>query len=155
MADIVTYADLNPSMSETDFQGRVMVEVAIHSWEQYHTYDSRKSSRGFPDLTLVHAYEAWPTLLWELKAANGRTRSEQFFWIDRISAGCLSPSHQRAEVLMPEHTDYIIRTLEDPHSTYDEYMDRILAWKKAHHRAIATSVRKYEERRSRILDRRK
>lgn len=46
-------------------------------WLRYHTYDSRRSRAGFPDLVLVRP----PRLLFiELKTARGKTSEDQREW---------------------------------------------------------------------------
>ena len=39
---------------EADFQASVVELAGVLGWLGYHTHDSRRSCRGFPDLTLVH-----------------------------------------------------------------------------------------------------
>ena len=57
-------------------------QAARHGgWLCYHTYDSRLSEPGFPDLVLVRP----PELLFvELKSDRGRIRPEQREWIDAL-----------------------------------------------------------------------
>jgi len=43
----VTYA------SEKDFQSAVVKLAKLHGWMVYHTFDSRRSEPGFPDLVLM------------------------------------------------------------------------------------------------------
>jgi hypothetical protein len=48
----------------------------------YHTLDSRRSERGFPDLVLVGPRG----VLWrELKSSSGRLTTDQRTWLDRLN----------------------------------------------------------------------
>ncbi len=65
-------------MSERQLQSAVIELATWLGWKTYHTYDSRRSSPGFPDLTLVKGN----TLLFvELKSAKGRLTTEQIEWL--------------------------------------------------------------------------
>jgi len=60
-----------------------MVEelARLEGWIAYHTYDSRRSQPGFPDLVLVR----FPRLIFaELKSEKGRVRPEQQMWLDNL-----------------------------------------------------------------------
>jgi hypothetical protein len=67
-------------MSEVTLQARVVAHARTLGWLVYHTYDSRRSQPGFPDLVLVH--ETQGRLLYrELKTQRGRIRPEQLAWL--------------------------------------------------------------------------
>jgi hypothetical protein len=52
-------------------------------WKIYHTYDSRRSSPGFPDLVLVRP----PRLLFvELKVGRRKVTNEQELWLLALGA---------------------------------------------------------------------
>ena len=72
--------------SEKQFQAQV-VELARYSgFLVYHTFDSRRSAGGFPDLVLVKP----PRLIFaELKSEGGKLRPEQQKWLDALG-GCES-----------------------------------------------------------------
>lgn len=65
-------------MTEDELQKLVLEAVKVRSLIAYHTYDSRRSQPGFPDLVIVGQNAA---LFRELKSAKGRVTPEQKFWI--------------------------------------------------------------------------
>jgi len=71
----------------------------------YHTHDSRRSERGFPDLVIVGAERV---IYRELKSARGRVRPEQRAWLDALTA-----AGQDADVWRPGdlYSGRIIREL--------------------------------------------
>lgn len=77
---------LDRAMSEKDWQ-QLVVDVAVtYGWSAYHTFDSRKSQPGFPDLVLVHGDRL---LFVELKREVGSETLAQQAWakaLDRVAA---------------------------------------------------------------------
>jgi hypothetical protein len=70
-------------MSEKEFQGQVVKAARLLGWMVFHTYDSRHSVQGFPDLCMVRP----PRLLFaELKTDAGKIRPEQIPWNDAINS---------------------------------------------------------------------
>lgn len=69
-------------MSERELdQGvrRILHDLPGLNW--YHTYDSRRSNSGFPDLVVIGP----AGVMWrELKTATGRTTAAQNQWIDAL-----------------------------------------------------------------------
>jgi hypothetical protein len=65
-------------VNERDFQQQVLDLARLYQWAAYHTFDSRRSAVGFPDLVLVRAPEI---IFAELKAEKGRLSPEQREWI--------------------------------------------------------------------------
>lgn len=81
---------LERSVPEADLQANV-IELALHTgWLHHHPYDSRRSTPGFPDLTLVRAQPARPTpgrlVFAELKAEDGQLTTDQQLWADYLRA---------------------------------------------------------------------
>lgn len=69
-------------LSEKQFQDMVInIARSLGFTLIYHTYDSRRSEPGFPDLILVNPQRGI-TLWRELKSAKGRVSKAQQAWID-------------------------------------------------------------------------
>lgn len=71
------------AMTEKQLQKAVLQLAGILGWRTYHTYDSRRSQPGFPDLVMLKARR---TLYVELKTERGRVRPEQRAWLDELAA---------------------------------------------------------------------
>lgn len=70
-------------MTEKQLQDAVLDAAYTFKWLAYHTYDSRRSSPGFPDLVLARNGEV---LFVELKSKVGRLRPEQKVWMEQLTA---------------------------------------------------------------------
>ena len=69
------------TITEAEMQNQLQAEAKKAGWLYYHTYDSRKSKEGFPDVVLVKP----PRLLFvELKGPRGKATAEQKYWIDQL-----------------------------------------------------------------------
>ena len=80
---------------ESAFQTRVRRAALEHGYLVYHTRDSRKSDKGFPDLVLV---KPGRLLFVELKSQKGKLTQEQSVWLSMlqhsipgVEAYCWSP----------------------------------------------------------------
>lgn len=73
---------LSDRLSEREFQGQVLELARLYGWMAYHTYDSRKSAPGFPDLILA---KDGNVLALELKSATGRLTEAQQEWLDALT----------------------------------------------------------------------
>ena len=71
------------SMTETQVFEEIRRTANDHGWRIYHTYNSRRSEAGFPDVVLVRGGQL---LMWELKKASGRVTTQQQQWIDDLAA---------------------------------------------------------------------
>lgn len=70
-------------MKERDLQSSIL-ELARHlQWLCYHTFDSRRSAKGFPDLVLVHHDHG--ILYRELKAGKYQATQQQAIWLSALS----------------------------------------------------------------------
>lgn len=65
-------------MREAEFQVDVIKAATLFGLATYHTYDSRRSGAGFPDLTIVGANGI---LFRELKTDVGRVSPQQQYWL--------------------------------------------------------------------------
>lgn len=73
-------------ISEKEFMAAVIALAKRNGWKVYHTYDSRKSEAGFPDLTLVRGDRL---IFAELKTESGTASAAQLNWHDALrAAGC-------------------------------------------------------------------
>ena len=71
-----------PNILEKDFQQMVLNVAKPCGWLTYHTYDSRRSDPGFPDLCLVRG----PRLIYaELKTVKGRLKEQQQTWLTKLT----------------------------------------------------------------------
>ena len=67
-------------MLEKDWQKQVVAIARRCGWAVYHTYDSRRSAPGYPDLTLVRERLVFA----ELKREDGKLSSAQEEWLERL-----------------------------------------------------------------------
>lgn len=65
-------------ISEEVFQGQVIDLCRTMGLLCYHTHDSRRSAKGFPDLVIVGPRGV---LFAELKSATGRATADQRVWL--------------------------------------------------------------------------
>lgn len=68
-------------MTEANFQYLIISYARSHGWRVYHTYDSRRSEPGFPDLVLVRR----EVLYRELKSEKGRLTAAQKAWGESLT----------------------------------------------------------------------
>lgn len=80
----MTYRSLE--LTERQWQAQIVKAAEAIGWLCYHTYDSHRSHKGFPDLVLVKA----PMIIFaELKVKSaevkaGRLTPEQDIWIQAL-----------------------------------------------------------------------
>jgi len=74
-------AEKTPTMTETQFLRSVVSIAEDGGWLVYHTYDSRRSQAGFPDLVMTRAGR---TIFAELKSQKGRIKAAQQEWLDAL-----------------------------------------------------------------------
>jgi hypothetical protein len=73
------------ALPEATFQARVIGIADLYGWMSYHTHDSRRSGKGWPDLALAHP-RAGRFLVRELKTARGTVSPEQEAWLAALTA---------------------------------------------------------------------
>lgn len=68
------------AQAEDDFLQAVRSLAKRNGWRTYHTYFSKRSEPGFPDLVLVRLRVVWV----ELKTEEGRLEADQASWLDDL-----------------------------------------------------------------------
>ena len=82
-------------LREKQVQSAILDVARLLGWRVYHTFDSRKSEAGFPDLVLVRDRVIYA----EIKCAGQKPRPSQVEWLNALSrAG--------AEVYLWTEADY-------------------------------------------------
>lgn len=92
--------------TEAGFQAALLELAAVNGWHTYHTFDSRRSNSGWPDLVLVRPPRA---LFVELKRNGAKPTDAQATWLDRLTACGL-----HATVWRPADWPTIEETLRSP-----------------------------------------
>jgi hypothetical protein len=69
---------MSAAETEAEFQAKVVELAKATGWQVYHTYDSRRSNAGWPDLALVRGVSM---LFLELKSEEGKVTTDQQRWI--------------------------------------------------------------------------
>ena len=91
-------------VSEKELQQQVTDAARLYGWLCYHTFDSRRSAAGFPDLVLVHKDRG--VLFVELKSSRGRVSAAQQLWLDT-----LTEAGAEALLVRPDGLEALIRRL--------------------------------------------
>jgi VRR-NUC domain-containing protein len=74
----MTVADL----TEKEWQQQIVQLARTLGYRIYHTYDSRRSQPGFPDLVLVRDRVIYV----ELKRESGKLTDSQISWVESLKA---------------------------------------------------------------------
>lgn len=90
-------------MTEKEFQAKIVQLAKTAGWLVYHTYNSRRSEPGFPDLVMVRGQRV---LFWEVKTDVGKASDEQIAWL-----ATLLRAGQEARIVRPSNWDEIVKTL--------------------------------------------
>jgi hypothetical protein len=95
--------------TEREFERAVLDYAWIKKWVTYHTFDSRRSNPGFPDLVLVRK---GCLLLVELKSEKGRVSLAQREWLTELgNVKGWHPESVRVCLWRPSDWDEIERVL--------------------------------------------
>lgn len=86
-------------MKERDLQTTILQAASLFGWRAYHTFDSRRSAYGFPDLVIAGHGKL---IMWELKAKLGSLTHHQADWMGTLSEVQSPPI---VEVVRPEDLD--------------------------------------------------
>ena len=96
-------------VKEKDFQAQLIKVVDMLGGLVYHTYDSRRSARGYPDLTIVLKDGAARRVLWaELKVGKKQPTDSQWIWLRGL------PDHQ-AYLWRPDDFDVAVHIIATGH----------------------------------------
>lgn len=79
---------LDAAMSEAELFESVRAHLKAFHWMHFHTYDSRRSNPGFPDIIAV---KPGRLLVIELKAERGRLTGEQELWLHELKLAGAEP----------------------------------------------------------------
>ena len=90
-----------PTISENDFLAAIIELAGLAGWLVYHTYDSRRSQAGFPDLVLARSDKL---IFAELKTDKGKVRDAQVTWLDTL--GTFANSQTAVEVYLWRPKDW-------------------------------------------------
>jgi hypothetical protein len=82
-------AEQRANWSEAEFTQALRKQATWQGWLFYHTGDSRKSDRGFPDVVMVRQGRL---VFAELKVREEKLRKDQAIWIEalRVASSALS-----------------------------------------------------------------
>ena len=92
-------------MTEKQFQTWVVSIAKLNGWLVYHTYDSRRSEPGFPDLVMVRGGQV---IFAELKTEHGKLKPKQKQWIMRLAR----VGSVEVEIWRPQYEKGILAMLE-------------------------------------------
>lgn len=102
-ADLVPMAWTDPwTPTEAEFTRLVLQVARAKGWtRRYHTHDSRRSSRGFPDWVMVCPVQK-RILYLELKGYGGKLSDEQREWLADLGAAgaeayCVTTTGDKAQ----------------------------------------------------------
>jgi VRR-NUC domain-containing protein len=87
------------AQSETRYREWIETYATSRGWLIYHTYNSRRSQKGFPDLFMVRGGRA---VALEVKGARGQTTPEQDQWIWAMKLAGIE-----AYVVWPKDEDFV------------------------------------------------
>ena len=97
---------MTPALTEAQLQAAVIDIAERFGWYVYHTHDSRRSQKGWPDIVAVKP----PRVLFiELKTARGRVRPEQAHVLKLLSRCDTIASG----IIRPDDLDALIERLRD------------------------------------------
>ncbi|KKM13922.1 hypothetical protein LCGC14_1711380 [marine sediment metagenome] len=99
-------AAVDAAQKEEDYQQQIIDLARTLGWRVYHTYDSRRSAHGFPDLILIRGITL---LALEVKSAGAKEPPpEQVGWIGAFK----QVRRVHADFVYPEHWDDLKDTLQ-------------------------------------------
>ena len=93
------------AVTEKQWQSQVVDLARLTGWRVYHTFDSRRSQPGYPDLTLVKDR----AVFLELKTEEGKLSAAQKDWL-----AALLDAGTETYVARPEDFDDLAKVLSAP-----------------------------------------
>jgi VRR-NUC domain len=106
LGNAMPITELRTITREADYQNQIILLLRWMGYHVYHTYDSRKSEPGFPDLIALKPGKR--ALVLEVKTEHGRVSVDQRNWISWFRAAGI-----KAEIVRPsdwpEVSKWIIR----------------------------------------------
>jgi hypothetical protein len=86
-AELARYLRQGPdgAMTERALQSAVVRLLKQHGYMTYHTFDSRRSPSGYPDIFACHQDPGHLALALELKTATGHVTLPQQAWLDALA----------------------------------------------------------------------
>jgi hypothetical protein len=101
-------------VTERQLQESIIELATVLGWLSYHTFDSRRSTAGFPDLVLVRGSRI---LFAELKDAKGARSLEQDVWAEQLERVATAVAKlAECEFTDPAHIGYRLWRPADWHS---------------------------------------
>lgn len=106
----MTARDTYATVTEKEWQRQVVDLLGWNGWASYHTYDSRRSNPGFPDIFAIHI-ETGDRLAAELKTEEGRVSPAQEWWLNLFELAGID-----CYVWRPSDVDKVIARAQKPGS---------------------------------------
>ena len=76
-------ATLPENINERTFQAAIVELARLTGWRCYHTYDSRRSEAGFPDLAMTRGGRV---VFAEIKSDKGKVSPAQREWLTALAS---------------------------------------------------------------------
>ena len=92
------------AVTEKELQSAVLEFMRWRGWMCYHTFDSRRSAAGFPDLVAVRGSRL---LFVEFKKEKEKAKPKQVKWLD-----ALVEAHDEVYLVRPSSQDDFLENLE-------------------------------------------
>ena len=101
------------AISDKELQSTVLDILRWEGWMTYHTFDSRRSNPGFPDVVAVKASRI---LFIEFKSEKGKIREEQIEWLDALSI-----THVDVHLVRPSTQDAFLEEVKVSGTNLETY----------------------------------
>lgn len=92
-------------MREKDLLQAILDAALLLKWRCYHTFDSRRSEPGFPDLICLKDDRC---IVYETKTSTGRVTAAQYEWLDAFNLAGIP-----AKIVRPENLDDVLDELRE------------------------------------------